>query len=187
MSYEYLFESWCVRLSLTVRHAIAQAKPHTILLCLYMGCCMHHSLDKHLACGDGMKLDCYGVIAITGDYNIVIITLDNLYYVLSCQSTPPKVPSVLYERRVNSGGTNALPGTYLHQEWASRRFGPRFLVGFRCENTYHMGTPDRSSSERWTCPWNLARGVPSTSFLEELTSGRDIGIVPDLSSCPVLT
>jgi hypothetical protein len=45
---------------------------------------MHPSSDKHLACGDGMNLDCCEVTDITGDYGMTIITLDNIYYVLSC-------------------------------------------------------------------------------------------------------
>jgi hypothetical protein len=45
---------------------------------------MHPSSDKHLACGDGMNLDYCEVTDITGDYGMTIITLDNIYYVLSC-------------------------------------------------------------------------------------------------------
>jgi hypothetical protein len=52
---------------------------------------MYHSSDKHLACGDGMDLDCFKVTTITGDFNMTIITLDNHYSVLSCQSAPPNM------------------------------------------------------------------------------------------------
>jgi hypothetical protein len=35
-----------------------------------------------------MNLDCCKVMGITGDYAITIITLDNIYCVLSCRPTP---------------------------------------------------------------------------------------------------
>jgi hypothetical protein len=46
-----------------------------------------------------------------------------------------------------------------------------------------MGSPDHSSSRRQTCPWNLARGVPSAHVLEELVPGWDTGVTPDLAPC----
>jgi hypothetical protein len=45
---------------------------------------MHHSFDKHLACGDGTNLEFCEVTAITGDFGVIIITLDSHYSVLSC-------------------------------------------------------------------------------------------------------
>jgi hypothetical protein len=84
MPYESLSLPWCARLSLIGRHDIAWTKLCTVLLDLYPGCGMHPSSDKHLACGDGMNLDCCEVTDITGDYGMTIITLDNIYYVLSC-------------------------------------------------------------------------------------------------------
>jgi hypothetical protein len=34
--------------------------------------------------------------------------------------------------------------SYVHQKWASRRFGPRLLVGLWHEDTYHVGNQDLS-------------------------------------------
>jgi hypothetical protein len=35
----------------------------------------------------------------------------------------------------------------------------RFLVGFRCEGTYHMVNPGPRSGLDWTYRWNMARGL----------------------------
>jgi hypothetical protein len=125
-------------------------------------------------------------MAITGDYNMAIITLDSLYSELSCRSTYLDALSVLYGQHVDTGGTYTLPGSYLHQEWASRRFGHRLLVGFHCVNIYHMGSLDLSPSRSRTCPCNLVRGVTSASLLEELIPDQDMGVAPDLASRPEL-
>jgi hypothetical protein len=45
---------------------------------------MHCSFDKHLASSDRMNLDYCEVKAITGDYDMTIIALDNFHSVLSC-------------------------------------------------------------------------------------------------------
>jgi hypothetical protein len=76
-------------MSLTRRHVIAQTNACNILLGPYPGYAMHHSSDKHLACSDGMNLDYCEVMAITGDFNMAIITLDTHYFVLSCHPAPP--------------------------------------------------------------------------------------------------
>jgi hypothetical protein len=81
---------------------------------------------------------------------------------------------------VDSSGTCTLLGPYLIQEWASRHFGPKLLVGLRCVNTYHMGSPDLTNGWMQTCPIDLVRGVSSTSFLEEMTPSRDLDCAPDL-------
>jgi hypothetical protein len=52
---------------------------------------MYHNADKNLACGDGSNLDCCEVMAIIGDFDMAIITLESHYFVLSCQPTPPDV------------------------------------------------------------------------------------------------
>jgi hypothetical protein len=57
---------------------------------------MYHGFDKHLSCGDGTNLDCCEVMAITVDYDMIIITLGNLYFMLSCQPTPPDALFVQY-------------------------------------------------------------------------------------------
>jgi hypothetical protein len=92
--YESLSEPWCVCLSLTWRCTIALRNSCAILLGLYPGCGMHHSSDKHLTYIDGRDLDCCEVTAITSDFNMTTITLDNHYYVLSCQPAPPDALSV---------------------------------------------------------------------------------------------
>jgi hypothetical protein len=61
-------------------NTIAQINPCIVLLGLYSGSGMHHSFDKHLACGGRMNLNCCKVTAITGDYDMTIITMDNLCY-----------------------------------------------------------------------------------------------------------
>jgi hypothetical protein len=96
MPYESLSEPWTARLSLTGRHTIAWTKPCTILLGRYPRCGMHHGSDKHLAYDDMMNLDCCEVMAITIDYGMTNITLDNLYFVLSCRPTPPNALSMQY-------------------------------------------------------------------------------------------
>jgi hypothetical protein len=112
---------------------------------------------------------------------MAIITLDMLYSVLSCRLTPPDALFVLYGRCAGSGCTNAFPGSRLHQEQATRRFGPKLLVGFWCENTCHVGSPNLSSGQDQTCLWNLARGMPMEYFLEELATGQGTGPAPDLA------
>jgi hypothetical protein len=115
---------------------------------------------------------------------MAIITLDSLYYVLSCWPTLPDALSVLHGRHVDSSGADVLLEPYLHQERVSRHFGPKLLVGFRCVNTCHMESSDLSTSQSRTCYWNLVRGVPSTSLLDELIPGRDVGVTLDLASRP---
>jgi hypothetical protein len=95
---------------------------------------MHRSSNKHLACSDGTNLDCCEVMAITGDYDMIIVTLDSLYSVLSCWPTPPDVLSVSYGQHADSRGTCTLLGPCLILEWASRHFGTRLLVSFRYED-----------------------------------------------------
>jgi hypothetical protein len=50
----------------------------------YLGNSMYRSFDKNLACGNEMNLDCYEVTAITGDFNMTIITLGSHYSMLFC-------------------------------------------------------------------------------------------------------
>jgi hypothetical protein len=155
-------------MSMTGRHAIAQTNPCTILLGLYLGSGMHRTSDKHLACSDGMNLDYCKLTAITGYYGMTIITLDNLYFMLSYKPTPPNALSMSCERHADSSGTSSFFGPRLIQKWASRHPGPKLLVDLECACTCHVANPDPSASRSWTCPWDLVRGVYSTSFLEEL-------------------
>jgi hypothetical protein len=80
--YKYVSELWIVHMSLTGRRAIARTKPHNVLLDLYLGFDMHH--------GSEMNLDCCEVMTTTVNYDMIIIILDNIYFMLSCQSIPPK-------------------------------------------------------------------------------------------------
>jgi hypothetical protein len=86
-----------VRLSLTGERVVAWTNLRTVLLSICSGHVMHHSSDKYLACGDEANLDCCEVMAITGDFDMTIITLDSHYSVLSCLPTPPDVLSVPYK------------------------------------------------------------------------------------------
>jgi hypothetical protein len=43
-----------------------------------------------------MSLDFYKVTTIFGDYDMAIITLDNLFSMLPCRPTPSEALSVLY-------------------------------------------------------------------------------------------
>jgi hypothetical protein len=64
--------------------------------CLYTGFGVHHGSDNHLAYGNGTNLDYCEVMATTVDYDMTIITLDNIYSVLSCHATPPDALHVQY-------------------------------------------------------------------------------------------
>jgi hypothetical protein len=81
-------------LSLTEICIISWKKLHTILHHLYPGFGMHHGSKKHLAYSDGTDLDCCEVMPITIDYGMTIITLDNIYSVLSYRPTPPDALSM---------------------------------------------------------------------------------------------
>jgi hypothetical protein len=75
--------------------------------------------------------------------------------------------------------------THLHWEWALGCFGPILLVGFWCVDTTHMAQTLAPAGVRLAF-WNLARGVPSASLLEDLTPDWDMGSKPDLASRPGL-
>jgi hypothetical protein len=111
--YNSLSKPWITRLSLTRRYTIVWTNPRTVLLGLYLGCGMHRSSDKHLACGDEMNLDYCEVTTITGDCDMAIITLGSLYSMLSCQPTLPDALSMWYERCADSRGVGTLPMPYL--------------------------------------------------------------------------
>jgi hypothetical protein len=85
-------------------------------------------------------------MATIGDYDMAIITSGKLYFMLSCRLTPRDALSMQYRRRASTGGTEGLCGPHLHQEWASRCFGPKLLVGFWREDACHVGSPDLNSN-----------------------------------------
>jgi hypothetical protein len=51
----------------------------------------------NLACDQGTRLDCYDMITTIGDYDMAIIMLVRLYFVLSLCLAPTDALSVLYE------------------------------------------------------------------------------------------
>jgi hypothetical protein len=53
--------------------------------------------NMNLACDQGTRLHCCDMITTTGDYDMVIITLVRLYFVLSLCLTPTDALSVMYE------------------------------------------------------------------------------------------
>jgi hypothetical protein len=84
--------------------------------------------NQNLACDEGTRLDYCDVIFVVGELGMTIITLDKLYFMLSCQLAPTNVTLVQHERRGEV--TVDLTGSHLHQEWARKPFGPGTLVGF---------------------------------------------------------
>jgi hypothetical protein len=52
--------------------------------------------NRNLVCGEGTRLNCCDVITTTGDYDMAIITLDRLYFVLSYRLTPTDIVYVPY-------------------------------------------------------------------------------------------
>jgi hypothetical protein len=74
---------WAALSSLTRLHAINRVIPCS-LIC-----------NQNLACGEGIGLDYYNVNATTGDYNMAIITLGRLHFMLSCHLAPTDALSVL--------------------------------------------------------------------------------------------
>jgi hypothetical protein len=172
VSYESLSGPWSTHLSLTERCDIARTDLHTILLGLCPGRGTYRSSDKHLSCSDKMNLD-YCLV------DMAIITLDSHYFMLSCRPTPPDAMSAPCGQRADNRGTCTSLRPSLTRGWASRCVGPKLLVSLSCVNTCHVGSPDLRTSQSRTCPWDLAHGVPSASFLVELTPSRGVGGVPD--------
>jgi hypothetical protein len=52
--------------------------------------------NRHLSCSEGIRLDYCNMIATTGAYDMAIITLGRLYFVLSYRLAPTEALSVLY-------------------------------------------------------------------------------------------
>jgi hypothetical protein len=113
--------------------------------------------NRNLACGESTRLDCYIMIATTGDYGMAIIMLGRLYFMLSCWLTPTDALFVLYGWRAGSGASSVLTRPHLSSGVSSKAVRAWLLVEFWCEDTYHVGSLDPSSSWDRTCPWNLAR------------------------------
>jgi hypothetical protein len=64
--------------------------------------------NKNIACNGGTRLDCCDVNVTPSDYDIAIITLDRLCFVLSCRLAPSDALSLLCGRRAGSDATCVL-------------------------------------------------------------------------------
>jgi hypothetical protein len=104
------------------------------------------------------------MIPTTGDYDMTIITLGCLYFILSCRLTPIDALPVQYEQCMGSRVTCVLTGPHLSSEVNSEALWVRFFVGFWCEDTRHVGS--------------LVLGTPLAFLLAELATGRDAGPAP---------
>jgi hypothetical protein len=107
--------------------------------------------NRNLACGEDTRLDCCDVISIIGDFHMTIIMLSRLYFMLSCQLTPINAPPVHHGRRVDTEATCILIGPHLSPGVGSEALWAKLLLGFWCEDTYHLGSPDLSSNRDRTC------------------------------------
>jgi hypothetical protein len=75
---------WAALFGLTRLHAIVRVIAFSLIS------------NRNLACGDEASLYCCDMITISGDYDMPIITLDRLYFMLFCQFTPTDALSMLY-------------------------------------------------------------------------------------------
>jgi hypothetical protein len=125
--------------------------------------------NRNLACGVGTSLDYCDVISVAGELGMVIIT--HWVGFTSCCLVGSLLPMSHPCRPGDhdSEATCGLIGSHLHQEW--ELFGSGSLVSFWCEDTYHVASPDRRSSQDRTCPWDLACSLPLTFVLVELVAG----------------
>jgi hypothetical protein len=103
----------------------------------YLGNSMHQGSNKNLDCDDG---DCYEMVTITSDFDMVIIILDIHCSVLTCQHALSDALSMSHGQHVNSRGTCTCPVA----ECALRRSKPKLLVGCKCASTRHMENPNPS-------------------------------------------
>jgi hypothetical protein len=62
--------------------------------------------------------------------------------VLSYRLTLTNTPSMQHERRVGSGATCTLIGSYLSSGVGSKAILAKLLLGYRCEDTCHAAIPD---------------------------------------------
>jgi hypothetical protein len=78
--------------------------------------------NKYLAYGEGTRLYYYNIIAATRDHGMAIITLDLLYFMLSCRLAPTDAP-----RHMGDVCAEKLwapwSGHIFLQEWARKPFG----------------------------------------------------------------
>jgi hypothetical protein len=70
--------------------------------------------NMNLAYSEGTRLNYRGMIATSGHYDMAIITLGRLYFVLSCRLARTNVAFMLYECRACSGTICILTGPHLH-------------------------------------------------------------------------
>jgi hypothetical protein len=101
--------------------------------------------NSNLACDKGTRLNCYNVISTASKLDMTIITLGWLYFMLSCRLVPTNVVTVQQQTH------RCLTGSHPQLEWAQKLFGPGSLMGFQCEDTWHVvssnprSDPDRTN------------------------------------------
>jgi hypothetical protein len=69
--------------------------------------------NSNLTYVEGTRLDHCNVISTASDFGIVIITLDRLFFMLSCWFTPTNTSSAQHERRACSEATSALVESHI--------------------------------------------------------------------------
>jgi hypothetical protein len=121
------------RLELAMQHTITQV-------------IAHQSSVKNIACGDGTNLECYSVMAATGDFIMTIITIGYHYSMWSCRPTPQRL-SVACGQHANSGGSSILAESCLVEARSSRCPEHKLLVGLRRMNAYHTARPDPNTGQ----------------------------------------
>jgi hypothetical protein len=80
-----------------------------LVACYCLGSICSLICNRNITCGDEVTLDCCKVIIIIGDYDMVITTLNNLYYVLSCRINPQDALSMQHGPHADSGDIGSLP------------------------------------------------------------------------------
>jgi hypothetical protein len=142
-------------------------------------------LQQESSLRGGIRLDSCDVISTAGNLGMAIITLGRLFFMLSCRLTPIDAPSVQHGWREGNDAACALAESYHSSGVGSEALWTMLLVSFRCEDTYHMTSPDPRFGENQAYPWSLVCGLPLTSFLAELATCLDVGPTPDPTPCLV--
>jgi hypothetical protein len=86
--------------------------------------------NRNLACDEGIKLDCYDVITVTGDHGMIIITMGKLYFVLSCRFASTDVASMQHKSCAGRGATDDSIGSQPSSGVGSEATWDKLLVDF---------------------------------------------------------
>jgi hypothetical protein len=86
--------------------------------------------NSNLAYTEGTRLDRCDVISTASDFGIVIITLDRLFFVLSCWFAPTNASSAQHERRACSESMSAFVESHISSGVGFGAVWARLLVGF---------------------------------------------------------